>query len=141
MNATLDRPRLQPTLAGRPPQWPHTWNMAVKMVCMATRGQTAVWPCAENLLATARTAQVKQPDGNSNDCGVCALMSTAGALLCMPRPDNLLSTLDRRWVAAVALKRDIRPIARIPSLGELPAAVLDALSAPRTPLVVADIPH
>ena len=33
------------------------------------------------------------------------------------------------------------PIARLPSLGELPAAVLDALPAPRTPLDVADVQH
>ena len=52
-----------------------------------------------------------------------------------------LSTLDRRWVAAVVLNRDMGPIARLPSLGELPAAVLDALPAPRAPLDVADVPH
>ena len=58
-----------------------------------------------------------------------------------PRPGNLLSALDRRWVAAVVLNRDMGPIARLPSLGELPAAVLDALPAPRTPLDLADVPH
>ena len=137
---TVD-PLGQPTLAGRPPQWPHTWDMAVKTVRMAPRGQRVVWSGAENLLATARAAQVKHPEGNSKDCGVCALMSTVGTLLKVPRPDNLLSTLDRRRVAAVALNRDMGPIARLPSLGELPAAVLDALPVPRTPLVVADIPH
>ena len=59
----------------------------------------------------------------------------------VPRPGNLLSTLDRRWVATVVVNRDMGPIARVPSLGELPAAVLDALPAPRTPLDVADVPH
>ena len=72
---------------------------------------------------------------------MCALMSTVGILLRVPRPDNLLSTLDRRWVVDVALNRDMRPIARLPSLGELPAAVLDALPVPRTPHVVVDVPH
>ena len=41
----------------------------------------------------------------------------------------------------VVLNRDMGPIARLPSLGELPAAVLDALPAPRTPLDVADAPN
>ena len=44
-------------------------------------------------------------------------------------------------MAAVALSRDMGPIARLPSLGELPAAVPDALPAPCTPLAVEDIPH
>ena len=100
-----------------------------------------MWPGAEKLLATARAPQVKQPGDNSTDCGVCALMSTVGTLLRWPRPDNLRSTLDSRWVAAVALNRDMGPIARLPSLAELPAAVLDALPAPRTPQMVADVPH
>ena len=104
-------------------------------------GQRAGWPGAEHLLATARAAQMQQPAGNNKDCGVCALMSTVGTLLWVPRPDNILSALDRRWVAAVVLNRDMGPIARLPSLGELPAAVLDALPAPRTPLDVADVPH
>ena len=43
---------------------------------------------------------------------------------------NLLSPLDRRWVAAVVLNRDMGPI-----------AVLDALPGPRTPLDVADVQH
>ena len=137
---TVD-PLDQPTLAGSPPLWPHTWDIAAKRVRMAPRGQRTVWPGAENLLATARAAQVKQPDGNSKDCGVCALMSTIGTLLLVPRPHNVLSTLHRRRVAAVALNRDMGPIARMPSLGELPAAVPDALPAPRTPLDVANIPH
>ena len=46
-----------------------------------------------------------------------------------------------RWVAAVVLNRDMGPIARLPSLGELPAAVLDALPVPRTPLDLANVPH
>ena len=35
----------------------------------------------------------------------------------------------------------VGPIARLPSLGELSAAVLEALPAPRTPLDLADVPH
>ena len=84
---------------------------------------------------------MQQPAANHKDCGVCALMSTVGTLLRVPRPGNLLSALDRRWVAAVVLNRDMGPIAHLPSLGELPAAVLDALPAPRTPLDVADVQH
>ena len=72
---------------------------------------------------------------------MCALMSAVGTLLRVPRPGNLLSALDRRWVAAVVLNRDMGPIARLPSLGEPRAAVLDALPAPRTPLDVADVQH
>ena len=49
--------------------------------------------------------------------------------------------LDRRWVAAVVLNRDMGPIARLPCLAELPAAVVDPLLAPHTPLDLADIPH
>ena len=108
---------------------------------MAPRGQRAGWPGAEHLLAEARAAQVQQPAGNTKDCGVCALMSAVGTLLRVPRPGNLLSALDRGWVAAVVLNRDMGPIARLPSLGELPAAVFDALPAPRTPLDLADVPH
>ena len=72
---------------------------------------------------------------------MCALMSTVGTLLRVPRPGNILSALDRRWVAAVVLNRDMGPIACLPSLGELPAVVLDALPAPRIPLDVADVQH
>ena len=72
---------------------------------------------------------------------MCALMSTVSTLLRVPRPGNLLSALDRRWVAAMVLNRDMGPIVRLPSMGELPAAVLDALPAPRTPLEVADVQH
>ena len=137
---TVD-PLGQPAVFGAQPQWPHTWDMAVRTMRMAPKGQRAGWPGAEHLLATARAAQVQQPAGNNKDCGVCALMSTVGTLLRVPRPGNLLSALDRRWVAAVVLNRDMGPIARLPSLGGLPAAVLDALPAPRTPLDVADVQH
>ena len=108
---------------------------------MAPRGQKTGWPGAEHLLATARAAQVQQPAGNNKDCGVCALMSTVGTLLRVPVPGNLLSAMDRRRVAAVVPNRDMGPLARLPSLRELPAAVLDALLAPRTPLDVEDVPH
>ena len=108
---------------------------------LAPRGQRAGWPGAEHLLAPTRAAQVQQPAGNNKDCGVCALMSTADTVPWVPRPGNLLSALDRRWVAAVVLNKDMGPIERLPSLGELPAAVLDALPAPHTPLDVADVPH
>ena len=137
---TVD-PLGQRVVSRAPPQWPHTWDMAVRTIRMASRGQRAGWPGAEHMLATARTAQVQQPAGNVKDCGMCALMSTVGTLLRVPRPGNLLSALHRRWVAAVVLNGDMGPIARLPSLGELPAAVLDALPAPRTPLDVADIQH
>ena len=83
MRLTVD-PLGQPTVAGSRPQWPHTWDMAVKTVRMAPGGQRAVWPGAENVLATARAAQVRQPDGNNKDCGVCALMSTIRTLLRVP---------------------------------------------------------
>ena len=140
MRLTVD-PLDRRVVSGARPQWPHTWDMAVNRIRMAPRSQRAEWPGAEHLLATAQAAQVQQPAGNDKDCGVCALMSALGTLLRVPRPGNLLSTLDRRWVAAVVLNRDMGPIARLPSLGELPAAVLDALPAPRTPLDVADVPH
>ena len=108
---------------------------------MAPRNVRAEWPGAKHLLATAQAAQVQQPAGNDKDCGVCALMSALGTLLGVPRPGNLLSTPDRRLVAAVVLNNDMGPIACLPSLGELPAAVLDALPAPRTPLDVAEVAH
>ena len=107
----------RPVVSGAPPPWPHTWDMAVRTMRMAPRGQWAGWPGAEHLLAEARAAQVQQPAGNTKDCGVCALMSAVGTLLRVPRPGNLLSALDRRWVAAVVLNRDMGPIARLPSLG------------------------
>ena len=137
---TADPPG-QPVVSGAPPQWPHTWDMAVRMMRMAPRGQRAGWTDAEHLLAEARAAQVQQQAGNTKDCGVCALMSAVGTLLRVPKPGNLLSALDRWWVAAVVLNRDMGPIARLPSLGELPAAVLDALPAPCTPLELADVQH
>ena len=129
MRLTVDRLG-RPVVSGAPPQWPHTWDMVVWTMRMAPRGQRAGWPGAEHLLAEARVAQVQQPAGNTKDCGVCALMSAVGALLGMPRPGNLLSALNRRLVAAVVHNRDMGPITRLPSLGELPAAVLDALPAP-----------
>ena len=131
----------QPAVSRAQPQSPHTWDMAVRTMRMARQGQGVEWPGAEHLLATARAAQVQQPAGENKDCGVCAPMSTVGTLLQVPRPGNLLSALDRRWVAAVVLNRDMGPIARLPSLGELPAAVLDTLPTPRTPLDVADVQH
>ena len=72
---------------------------------------------------------------------MCALLSTVGTLLRVPRPGNLPSTVDRRWVAAMVLNRDMGPIMRLPSLGELPAAALGALPAPRAPMAVADVGH
>ena len=88
----------QPGVSGALTQWPHTWNMAVRTMRIAPSGQRAEGPGAEHLLATAQAAQVQQPAGNNKDCGVCALMSALGALLRVPRPGNLLSTLERRWV-------------------------------------------
>ena len=134
---SLDRP----VMSGAPPQWPHTWDMAVRTVRMAPWSQRAEWLGAEHLLATTQAAEVQQPADNNKDCGVCALMSALDTLLRVPRPGNLLSMLDRRWVAAVVLNRDMGPIAHLPSLGDLPAALLDALPEPRTPLDVADVPH
>ena len=72
---------------------------------------------------------------------VCALLSTVGTLLRVPRPCNLLSAVERRWVAAMVLNRDTGPIMRVPSLGELPAAPPGALPVPCAPLVVADLRH
>ena len=92
---TVD-PLGQPVVSGAPPQWPHAWDMAVRTMRMASRGQRVGWPGAEHLLATARTAQVQQPAGNDKGCGVCALMSTVGTLLRVPRPGNLLTALDSR---------------------------------------------
>ena len=112
---TVD-PLGQPVVSGAPPQWPQTWDMAVRTMRMASRGQRARWPGAEHLLATARSAQVQQPAGNTKDCGVCALMSAVGTLLGVLKPGNLLSALDRRWVAAVVLNREMGPTARLPSL-------------------------
>ena len=80
-------------------------------------------------------------DMQRQGCGVCAMLSAIGTLLRVPRPGNVLSTLDRRWVPAVALNREMGPVARLPSMGELPAVLLDALPAPHTPLTAADIPH
>ena len=115
--------------------------MAIQTMRMAARGQRAGWLGPEHLLVTAQTAQVQQPAGNDKDFGVCALISALGTLLRVPRSGSLLSKLDRRLVAAVVLNRNMGPIVRLPSLGELPAAVLYALPAPRAPLDVADVPH
>ena len=41
----------------------------------------------------------------------------------------------------MVLNKHMGTIARLPSVGGLPAAMLDALPAPRTPLDVADVPH
>ena len=71
MRLTVD-PLGRPVVSGAPPQWPHTWDMAVRTMRMASRGQRAGWPGAEHLLATAWAAQVQQPAGNNKDCGVCA---------------------------------------------------------------------
>ena len=68
----------------------------------------------------ARAAQVRQLAGNDKDCGVCALLSTVGTLLRVPRLGNLLSSLDRQWVAAIALKRDMGRVVCLPSLGVCP---------------------
>ena len=89
----------------------------------------------------ARAAQVRHLAGYIKDCGVCAMLPAVRTLLRVPRPGNFLSTLDRRWVAAMVLNRDMGPVVRLPSLGELPAAALGAIPAPHAPLPVADIRH
>ena len=108
MRLTVD-PLGHPVVARGPPHWPQTWDMAVWTMRMAPRGQRAEWAGADHLLATAQAAQVKQPADNSKECGVSALMSAIGTLLRVPRPDNLLCTLDRRLVAAVVRNGDMRP--------------------------------
>ena len=55
---TVD-PLGQPAVSGAQPQWPHTWDMAVRTMRMAPRGPRAGWPGAEHLLAEARAAQVQ----------------------------------------------------------------------------------
>ena len=72
---------------------------------------------------------------------MCALLSIVGTLLRVPRPGNLLSAVDKSWVAAMVLNRDMGQIMRLPSPGKLPAAALGALPAPHAPLVVADLGH
>ena len=52
MRLTVD-PLGHPTVAGSPAQWPQIWDMAVRTMRMAPRGQRAEWPGAEHLLATA----------------------------------------------------------------------------------------
>ena len=61
---TVD-PLGQPAVSGAKPQWPHTWDMAVRRMRMAPRGQRAGWPGAEHLLAEARAAQVQQQASNT----------------------------------------------------------------------------
>ena len=56
MRLTVD-PLGRPVVSGAPPQWPHTWDMAVRTMRMEPRGQRAGWPGAEHLLAEARAAQ------------------------------------------------------------------------------------
>ena len=74
MRLTLD-PLDRPVVSGATPQWPHTWDMAVRTMRMAPRSQRAEWAGEEHLLATAQVAQVQQPADKNKDCGVCALMS------------------------------------------------------------------
>ena len=52
MRLTVD-PLGQPVVAGSPPQWSHTWDMAVRTMRMAHRGQRTELRGAEHLLATA----------------------------------------------------------------------------------------
>ena len=66
MRLTVD-PLGRPVVSGAPPQWPHTWDMAVRTMRIAPRGQRAGWPGGEHLLAEARVAQVQQPAGNTKD--------------------------------------------------------------------------
>ena len=84
---------------------------------------------------------MRQLDSNNTDYGLCALLSTVGTLLRVPRPGNLLSTLESWWVAAMVLNRYMGPIMHLASLEELPAAALGALPAPRAPMAVADVGH
>ena len=140
MRLTVD-PRDRPVVAGAPPQWPHTWDMAVRTMRMAPGARGRSGRVRSTCWRWPRRRRCSSRPTTGKDSGVCALMSALGTLLNLPRPGNLLSTLDTRWVAAVVLNRDMGPIARLPSLGELPAAVLEALPVPRTPLDMADVPH
>ena len=137
---TLD-PLDLPTLECSSPKWTRRLDTAVRTLRMAPGGQRTVWPGAEDLLTVPRVAQARQPATIRKHCGVCALLSTVGILLRVPRPGTLVTRLDRRWMAAVVLKRDIGPVVRLPSLGELPAEALNVLPAPRPPLPVADLGH
>ena len=60
MQLTVD-PLNRPVVSGAPPQWPHTWDMAVRTMRMVPTGQRAEGPGAEHLLATAQAAEVQQP--------------------------------------------------------------------------------
>ena len=84
---------------------------------------------------------MRQPEGNNTDCGVCAPLSVVGTLLRVPRPGNFLSATNMRWVAVMVLSKDLPPIVRLPSLGELLTAVLAPLPAPQALLLVADLRH
>ena len=108
---------------------------------MAARRRRPTRPGAEDLLTASKAAHVRQPAGNNTDCGVCMLLSAVGILLRVPRPGNLLSAVDGRWVAAMLVNRDMGPIMRLHSPGELPVPALSDLPAPHTPLVVADLKH
>ena len=114
------------------------WDTAVSTLRMAPRGRRPTWPAAEDLWTVSRGVQVQQPVDSDKNCGVCVLLSSVGIPLRVQRPGNNLSTVDRRWVAAMVLKRDMGPIMRLPSPEELPAAAPSALLAPRAPMVVAD---
>ena len=137
---TLD-PLNLPTLEGNSPQWPRMWDTADSTLRMAPGGHRLVWPGAKDPVTVARAAQVRHSTANDRECGACAVLSTAGTLLRVPRPGNLLSTVDKRWVAAMVLNRDMGPVMCLPSLGELPEAALGALSVPRTSLSMADVGH
>ena len=55
------------------------------------------------------------------------VLSTVVTLLRLPRPGDLLSTLNRRLVAAMVLNRDMGAGVRLPWLGDLRGAPLSAL--------------
>ena len=97
-----------------PPLPPHTWDPAVRTLRMPPEGQRPAWLGAEDMLTMSGAAHVRQPTGNNKDCGVCVLLSTVGTLLRVLRLGNLLSTVDRRWVAAMVLNRDMGLIMRLP---------------------------
>ena len=63
-------PLYPPPLDGHSLEWPQTWDTAVRTLRMAPGGRGPTWPGAEDLQTVSRTAQVRQPEGNSTDCGV-----------------------------------------------------------------------